>query len=432
MMLNYSVSQLMKFNNFTTPSCISVIKQLKLLRRPRYIHRSSRRKLVYSNSGNAIPSIWSAVRTVAPQSRHRNAAAAPTSNAGVPVATLLTERDGKRGVDFSVLHPIRRPSTLSNFKSELFNTHYLQKARSSGRGGGLATIYRSDLDLSYLPLPELSSCECLAFRCKLPSPVTILLIYRPPKPNPSFIPEMYNLLSPLCTTSANIIIIGDINIHVNNPSCRFAAEFLQMLDCFSLRQLVDVPTHSRGHTLDLVITDSAPVRNLSVYDLGVSDHRVVSMELPILSLSMKPKCQICFRNLKKINPEIMTIDLKNLLHTDLPSVNDAVDLYNKTLSSILDLHAPVKTRTVTFSRSAPWFTDELREMKAAGRALERCYKASGLTVHKLAYREHQKAYSRSIMEARSQFYGNIIKNSQGNSKQLFKTINHLLKLSTIS
>ncbi|KAL6491482.1 hypothetical protein MHYP_G00018270 [Metynnis hypsauchen] len=341
MMLNYSVSQLMKFNNFTTPSCISVIKQLILLRRPRYIHRSSRRKLVYSNSGNAIPSIWSAVRTVTPQSRHQNAAATHTSNAGVPVATLHTERDGKRGVDFSVLHLIRRPSAPSNIKI------YLQKAHSTR--GGVATIYRSDLDLSYLPLPEISSYECLVFRCKLPSPVTILLIDRPPKPNPSFIPEMYNLLSSLCTTSANIILTGDINVHVNNPSCRFAAEFLQMLDCFNLRQLVDVPTHTRGHTLDLVITDSAPVRNLSVYDLGVSDHRTVSMELPILPLSMKPKC------------------------------------------------------------------------------LEQCYKASGLTVHKLAYREHQKAYSRSIMEARSQFYGNIIKNSQGNSEQLFKTINHLLK-----
>ncbi|KAL6486782.1 hypothetical protein MHYP_G00034080 [Metynnis hypsauchen] len=123
----------------------------------------------------------------------------------------------------------------------------------------------------------------------------------------------------------------------------------------------------------------------------------------------------------------MTFDLKNLLNTDLPSVNDAVDFYNKTLSSILDLHAPVKTRTVTFSRPAPWFTDELTEMKAARRALERCYKASGLTVHKLAYWEHQKDYSRSITEAQSQFYGNIIKNSQGNSKQLFTTVNHLLK-----
>ncbi|KAA0701560.1 hypothetical protein E1301_Tti022926 [Triplophysa tibetana] len=66
-------------------------------------------------------------------------------------------------------------------------------------------------------------------------------------------------------------------------------------------------------------------------------------------------------------------------------------------------------------------------MKAAGRALERQYKASGLTVYKLAYRDHQKAYSKSIKEARSQYYSNIIQNSPGNSKTLFSTINHLLK-----
>ncbi|XP_062862555.1 uncharacterized protein LOC134324589 [Trichomycterus rosablanca] len=52
-MLNYSVDQLRKFNNCTTPSCISVIKQLGLLRRPRYIHRGSRRKLVYLRNGSS-------------------------------------------------------------------------------------------------------------------------------------------------------------------------------------------------------------------------------------------------------------------------------------------------------------------------------------------------------------------------------------------
>ncbi|KAM9454730.1 uncharacterized protein Hap1MRO34_020525 [Clarias gariepinus] len=53
-------------------------------------------------------------------------------------------------------------------------------------------------------------------------------------------------------------------------------------------------------------------------------------------------------------------------------------------------------------KASPWFTCELRKMKAAGRALERQYKASGLTVHKLAYREHQKAYSKSLREARTE------------------------------
>lgn len=71
-------------------------------------------------------------------------------------------------------------------------------------------------------------------------------------------------------------------------------------------------------------------------------------------------------------------------------------------------------------------------MKTAGRAIERRYKATGLTVHKLAFREHQKGYSKALTEARSQFYSNIIRNNPGNSKKLFSTINHLLKPQTSS
>lgn len=74
---------------------------------------------------------------------------------------------------------------------------------------------------------------------------------------------MHDLLRILCTTSANIIILGDFSIHVDTPSCHFAAEFLQLLDCLNLQQHVDVPTHS-GHTLDLVISDSAPINNFLV------------------------------------------------------------------------------------------------------------------------------------------------------------------------
>ncbi|KAJ4940927.1 hypothetical protein JOQ06_027217 [Pogonophryne albipinna] len=82
---------------------------------------------------------------------------------------------------------------------------------------------------------------------------------------------------------------------------------------------------------------------------------------------------------------------------------------------------------VTFSRSAPWYTGELRRMKTAGCVFERRLKDSRLTVHRLAYREHQKAYAQSLRDARSQYYSSIINNSTGNSKQLISTINHLLK-----
>uniref|UniRef100_A0A8C1W0H1 Reverse transcriptase domain-containing protein n=2 Tax=Cyprinus carpio TaxID=7962 RepID=A0A8C1W0H1_CYPCA len=382
------------------------------------------------------------------------------------------EMDRKRGVDHSLLRPIQRFTTSSNFKIELFNAQsltnksgfihdhirdksldimcltetwqkpgvfsvlnetcppsycYLQKARSSGRGGGLAVIYRSHLDLSLLDIPELSSFECLAFNCKPPFPMTVLLIYRPPKSTSNFISELYNFLSTICATSSNIIILGDFNIHVNNPTCHLATEFLQLLDCLNLRQYVDVPTHIKGNILDLVITESALLSAPFVYDLGVSDHKVISMELSFPSSYMKPKREIRFRNLKKINTENMTLSLQHLLSSNISSVTESVEFYNQTLSRILDFHAPVKVRTITFSRSAPWFTSDLRKMKAAGRALERRYNSSELTVHKLAYRDHQKAYLKSIKEARSQYYSNIIQNSPGNSKKLFATINHLLK-----
>ena len=144
--------------------------------------------------------------------------------------------------------------------------------------------------------------------------MTIRLIYRPPKLNPSFIPEMSSLLSTFCTTPSNIIVLGDENIHVSYPSCRVSAGFLQLLYCLNLTQLADVPTQSRGHTLDLVITGFAP---LLVYDLGVAEHKAVSMELPRLFPHIKPKSQICFRNLTNINPETMLLDLQHLLSTNL-------------------------------------------------------------------------------------------------------------------
>ncbi len=372
----------------------------------------------FSRSGDAIPSVWSAVLPVTSLPRHWSTATLWTCSSGTGAAATvpLMEPDSKRKVDFSVLKRVQRHITPSNIKIELFNIQsltnksclihdhirdkcldimcltetwqqpdvfsvlnetcppgycYLQQARSSGRGGGLAVMYRSHLALSPLPLPELLSFECLAFNSKHPLSMTVLLIYRPPKPNPRFIQEMYNLLSTFCSTFSNIIILGDFNIHVNTSSCHLASEFLQLPDCLNLRQHVDVPTHTRGNTLDLVITDFAPISAPSVFDMGVDDHKVISMELHFPSPHIKPKREICFRNFKNIDTKDLASDLQHLHPVHTSSVTESVDYYNTTLSNILDLHAPIKVRTATFSCSAPWYTSELRKMKAAGRALER-------------------------------------------------------------
>ncbi|KAM3583200.1 uncharacterized protein V6R79_009203 [Siganus canaliculatus] len=429
-MLKYSFQQLLSHNNRNTPPCIAVIKQLGILRRPRYIHRSSRRQFVYTNS-HSINSICS----VALPARHQSSVPAALRNS--TAARAQHWQPGKRGVDFSLLRPVPRFTPSSSVKIELLNIRaltekstfildhildkkldimcltetwqqagvykalneacppgykYLLKARDTGRGGGLAIFHRLDLDLFPLPLPTYTTFEALAFSCKPPLPMTLLLIYRPPpKPKTFFFQEFQDLLTALCASTSNLVILGDINIHLNNPSCPSASDFLQLLDCFNLTQHVHDPTHLKGNTLDLVITHSAPINNLFVYDLGISDHSVIAMELPFSSPLFKPKRQISFRNIKNIKHDIFAQDLHYLSSTVLPSVSEAVDFYNNSLSSLLDLHAPTKTRSVTFARSAPWFTCELRQLKATGRVLERRFKATGLTVHKLAFKTHQKA-----------------------------------------
>ncbi|XP_049434761.1 uncharacterized protein LOC125890251 [Epinephelus fuscoguttatus] len=229
------------------------------------------------------------------------------------------------------------------------------------------------------------------------------------------------------------MILEDLNIHVDTPLCHFAAEFLHLLDYLNLQQHVDAPTDSRGHTLD--ITNSVPIMNLQVHDLGLPDHKAVVMELPFsLSPYSKSKRQIRFTAMKNIDSDALASDLRCVSSGSvaLSSVTETVDFYNQSLTSLLDNHAPVRTCTVTFSRSAPWYTSELWRMKSAGRILERRFKASGLTVHKQAYREHQTVYAKSLKDAQSQFYSNVINKNPGICKQLFSTISHLLKPHTSS
>ncbi|KAF3844402.1 hypothetical protein F7725_007565 [Dissostichus mawsoni] len=82
-MLKFSIPQLLSLNHSNAPTCTSVIKQLGLLRRHHYIHRSQRRRqTVYSQHGDAeIPSIHSVCRRVAHLTRHQSPVTAGSNRA---------------------------------------------------------------------------------------------------------------------------------------------------------------------------------------------------------------------------------------------------------------------------------------------------------------------------------------------------------------
>ena len=103
------------------------------------------------------------------------------------------------------------------------------------------------------------------------------------------------------------------------------------------------------------------------------------------------------------------------------SPDDIINLYNTTLTTVLNTLAPEQTNKATFQRSSPWFTDDLHRMKTHGRKLERLWRKDALT-----FREHQTAYTAALKAARSAYYSAIIDNGKGNARTLFSTINCLL------
>ena len=102
-------------------------------------------------------------------------------------------------------------------------------------------------------------------------------------------------------------------------------------------------------------------------------------------------------------------------------------LYNSVLSLSLDTLAPLKTKSVSFTRPAPWYTSELRAMKAWGRQLERLHKRTGLTVHLLAFKDHAASYKEALSWTKTQYFSTLIRSQENHPKTLFTTINRLLR-----
>src|SRR5215469_9808547 len=99
------------------------------------------------------------------------------------------------------------------------NFQLLHKPRLA-EGGGIAVIYRCYLKVTEVPLPSFSSFGSLCFNLTLPGKLlSFLTVYRPPSSSLSaFCTEFSDLLSDLCSKPSYLLISGDFNIHLDDPS----------------------------------------------------------------------------------------------------------------------------------------------------------------------------------------------------------------------
>ena len=109
-------------------------------------------------------------------------------------------------------------------------------------------------------------------------------IYHPPPgnniTNTMFLDKIIEPLANRITKYNNIVIQGDLNIHIDDLSNTDSHMFNDTMQAFSFKQHVTSPTHKCRHTLDLIyseINTELTLNNCIVHGC-ISDHTLVTTD----------------------------------------------------------------------------------------------------------------------------------------------------------
>ena len=248
-------------------------------------------------------------------------------------------------------------------------------------GGGIAIMYKEDLKITKSHEYKFGTCKCTDFKVSFgQSSYTLDLFYRlDGHPFLAFLNDMVDYMENNITNKAEILLLGDFNIHVNKPHVEKAVTFCDFLSSFGLQNHILFPMHKSQNTLDLVITHES-VNTVSNFVQGemISDHFAVLFDLHIPSRPKQEKI-IKSRQVKEIDVSKFATDLQAALmpltSTDLCELSVLVDGYNQAVASALDQHAPLKTKKVVYERYQPWYCSQIGDAIRYCRKLERIWES---------------------------------------------------------
>jgi len=291
--------------------------------------------------------------------------------------------------------------------------------------GGICIFIRSRIKTKLINFPLYRTFELLPLFIHGYSINSLLLvIYRPGTitPTAEFVDEFADVLD-RSSSYAKCIIVGDINVHLDDLTAPQAASFLSILDDFGLAERIQRPTHRHGHQLDVFITRSdQPVSDVQVDPpLLISDHSFVIAKfiVPFQPASARrPRVQR--RCWKRFDVDAFTTDLlaSDLVVSPPADVTEMFDCYNNTLRQLVNQHVPVITVT-NYSRStAPWFDRDCHLTKAKTRRFEKIYRRKGTCASEWDWREQYQKQRHLYSSKFASYWSNKIDSCGDNNKSI--------------
>ena len=169
----------------------------------------------------------------------------------------------------------------TQFKIEGYQFPLFRKDRNS-YGGGKIVYVREGLVTKQLPLFESPAIESICIELTIPkSKWCILFAYRPPNFNKKeFFNEISNSFSKIITNYDNVVLPGDLNINLLDPSADTENHLSDLIDIFDLKNIVEEPTcfkSEKGSLIDIILTNKPrSFKKTQGFVTGLSDfHKLV-------------------------------------------------------------------------------------------------------------------------------------------------------------
>jgi len=115
-----------------------------------------------------------------------------------------------------------------------------------------------------------------------------------------------------------------------------------------------------------------------------------------------------------------------MMTTDSTDVNFLFQLYDITLRSLLDKHAPERTVNRRLRPQTPWYNTECLLMKRKVRQLETVYYRRRLPVCYRQWRNKVVRYNCLLRTKQQSFWSSGVREADGNPRKLWKTLSNLL------
>ena len=157
--------------------------------------------------------------------------------------------------------------------------------QSRSRGGGIATVYKSTFDsnITFKINFDLTHTSFEVVQASITQQHNTLHFFRPYRPPPNrrnnltdsmFTEQLPDLLDYVNNLPVFVCLVGDMNIHFDNPSQSLTKQTLTTLSLNNLVQVINKPNHRCGHIIDWVIVrpDDDIHKKSTVTDSLESEH----------------------------------------------------------------------------------------------------------------------------------------------------------------